>query len=190
MALPAAPATSGVIATAATAQTMPPAAFEPTPASPASQLAPVLVSLANGPGGTQRLTLRLAPPELGHVQIRIDRPQDAPPRVDITVERSATLTLLLRDQPQLQRTLDQAGVPQDGRTVTFHLAPPEANASPGTPPTFAPGAGTAGQTGDGWQGHWRQGGGPQHRDPATADDTDFTPAPPPTWLRAGLDITA
>jgi len=190
MALPAAPATSGVSADAATAQTTPPVASAPAPESPASQLAPALMSLANGPGGAQRLTLRLAPPELGQVQIRIERPQDAPPRVDITVEQSATLILLLRDQPQLQRTLDQAGVPQDGRSVTFHLAPPETNARPDAAPTFAPGAGTAGQTGAGWHGPSRQGGGPRHPDPAIADDTDFTPAPPPTWLRAGLDITA
>lgn len=152
------------------------------------QLAPALMSLANGPGGTHRLTLRLAPPELGHVQIRIDRPLDAPPRVDITVERSATLTLLLRDQPQLQRTLDQAGVPQDGRSVSFHLAPPETAARPAAPPTFAPGAGTAAQTGDGSHGSPRHGGGPQRQDSASADDTDLPP--PPTWLRAGLDITA
>jgi flagellar hook-length control protein FliK len=84
--------------------------------------------MAHAPDGTQRLTLRLDPPELGHVQIRIDRPADAPARVDITVERTETLTLLLRDQPQLQRALDQAGVPPDGRSVTFHVAATEAGA--------------------------------------------------------------
>ena len=75
--------------------------------------------------GTQRVTMRLDPPELGRVQVRIDRPTDAPARVEITVEKAETLTLLLRDQTQLQRALDQAGVPAEGRSVTFHVASPE-----------------------------------------------------------------
>ena len=95
------------------------------PASPASQVAPALVSLGHAPDGAQRLTMRLDPPELGQVQMRIDRPPDAPARVEITVEKAETLTLLLRDQPQLQHALDQAGVPPEGRSVTFHVASPE-----------------------------------------------------------------
>ncbi len=97
----------------------------PRDAAPAAQIAPALVSLVAHADGTQRLTMRLDPPELGQVQIRIERPPDAPARVDITVEKPETLTLLLRDQPQLQRALDQAGVPPDGRSVTFHVATPE-----------------------------------------------------------------
>ena len=76
------------------------------------------------------MTLRLEPAELGQVQIRIDRPQDAPAQVDISVQRPETLTLLLRDQPQLQRALDQAGVPADGRSLTLHMAPPDSAATP------------------------------------------------------------
>ena len=82
-----------------------------TAPSPAAQVAPALCSLAQASDGSSRLTLRLDPAELGHVQIRIDRPQDAPARVEITAERPETLALLQRDQPQLQRALDQAGVP-------------------------------------------------------------------------------
>jgi flagellar hook-length control protein FliK len=117
-----------------TVEAVPPAAtrseqedvpLSPLPASPVMQVAPVLVSLARAPGGTQTLTVRLDPPELGHVQVRIERPQEAPARVEITVEKSETLTLLLRDQPQLQRALDQAGVPAEGRSVTFHVASPD-----------------------------------------------------------------
>jgi flagellar hook-length control protein FliK len=84
----------------------PSAAAAPPPASPVAQVAPALVSLGNTSDGTQHITMRLQPPELGQVQIRIERPADAPARVEITVERSETLTLLLRDQPQLQRALD------------------------------------------------------------------------------------
>ncbi len=101
------------------------------------------------PDGAQRLTVRLDPPELGQVQIKIDRPSDAPARVEITVQKQETLTLLLRDQPQLQRALDQAGVPADGRTVTFHIAAsgPSMRTDAGTTPV--PGYG-------GWRAHRRR----------------------------------
>ncbi len=109
---PAAGTQAPAAATSAPATTSP----GPTVAAPTEHNAPVLVSTAHGPDGAQRLTVRLDPPELGHVQIRIDRPTEAPARVEITVERAETLTLLLRDQPQLQRALDAAGVPAEGRS--------------------------------------------------------------------------
>jgi flagellar hook-length control protein FliK len=151
-----------------------------TVASPAEQVAPVLVSMAHAPDGTQRLTLRLDPPELGHLQIRVERPPDAPAHVDITVEKPETLTLLLRDQPQLQRALDQAGVPPDGRSVTFHVA--TAEASPryevGSAPS-ATGVGSSG-TGDASSGAFHQGGRPARAGFADPDEpkADFAlPAP-------------
>ena len=105
--------------------------------------------------------MRLDPPELGHVQVRIDRPPDAPARVEITVEKVETLTLLLRDQPQLQHALDQAGVPAEGRSVTFHIASPEPapRSEPAAVP--APGVATGGPSGDGSHGalaEWRPAG--------------------------------
>jgi hypothetical protein len=183
---------------AAAAVAMPTAAADPAATSHApatslaSQVAPALVSLAHAPDGAQRLTLRLDPPELGQVQIRIDRPQDAPARVEITVQKPETLTLLLRDQPQLQRALDQAGVPPDGRSVTFHMSVAEPAArSDGTLP-LSSGANVAGQMGNGSHGASRQGGNPQQQtsNANNDDDTEFAPIPLPTWLRVGLDITA
>jgi flagellar hook-length control protein FliK len=164
----------------------------PAVASTAGQVAPVLVSMAHTPDGTQQLTLRLDPPELGHLQIRVERPPDAPAHVDITVEKPETLILLLRDQPQLQHALDQAGVPPDGRSVTFHIAPAEAGAryevgsAPGTT-----GTGSSG-TGDASSGAFHQGGRPARGGFPDADDTkaDFALPVPPEWARAGLDITA
>jgi flagellar hook-length control protein FliK len=168
------------------------AASKPTTASPAEQVAPVLVSMAHAPDGAQRLTLRLDPAELGHVQIHIDRPSDAPARVEITVERSETLLLLLRDQPQLQRALDQAGVPSDGRSVTFHVATPEAGLRhDGGSTTGGTGAGSS-NSGDASNGASHQGGRPARGRFADADDTniDYARAAPPGWARVGLDITA
>jgi hypothetical protein len=162
------------------------------PASPAAQMAPVLVSLGHKSDGTQRLTMRLDPPELGRVQVCIDRPAGAPARVEITVEKIETRTLLLRDQPQLQHALDQAGVPAEGRSVTFHIAPPEPAPRSEQSAVPAPGTATGGPSGDGSHGASRNGGQPDRHQPGAPDsgDTQFTPVAPPRWARAGLNITA
>jgi hypothetical protein len=178
-------------ASAPTAPVAPASSPGHTPASPAAQIAPVLVSMAHAPDGAQRLTLRLDPPELGHVQIRIDRPLEAPARVEITVERPETLTLLLRDQPQLQRALDQAGVPSDGRSVTIHVAATESAARPDGGPAPSQGMGSAG-TGDATYGAPRQGGNPAQHETGNPDaaEVELAQVVPPGWVRGGLDITA
>jgi flagellar hook-length control protein FliK len=134
--------------------------------------------------------MRLDPPELGHVQIRIDRPLDAPARVEITVERTETLTLLLRDQPQLQRALDQAGVPPDGRSVTFHVATSEAGQRSDGAPTSNPGTASSGLAGDGSHGASRQGGSPTRHGNPDDTETEFVQIALPGWVRGGIDITA
>ena len=160
-----------------------------TPATGAGhQISAALVSLSRGEDGTQSMTLRLEPAELGQVQIRIDRAPDAPARVDIAVDRPETMTLLLRDQPQLQRALDVAGVPTDGRSLTLHLASPESMApSAGTQGGMAANAGS-GQGGSNGFGTRSGGHGSTGESAAVApDDPEETL---PRWLRAGLDITA
>lgn len=171
----AAPASASTTAGAAPAVTPP-----PHPA-PAAQLAPVLLTLAGTATGSQHLTLRLQPADLGTVQVRIDRPAEAPARVEISVSRPETLTLLLRDQTQLQRSLDQAGVPPEGRSVTFQLADQGSGSSFRQPDGFA------------------QPDAPHHAagadtaaDDAAGTDARFAAglAAPIVWRRAGLDITA
>jgi flagellar hook-length control protein FliK len=190
----AAPVSGHSALTTTAPQVAAPQAGAPQGASPAAQLAPALVQMAHTADGTQRLTVRLTPPDLGQVQIRIDRPTDAAAHVDITVEKPETLTLLLRDQPQLQRALDQAGVPAEGRSVSFHVASPEqsSRSEPATAPT--PGVAAGGLSGDGSHGAARQGGQPtqqQHSDGQDdSNDSDFLPMTPDRWVRAGLDITA
>jgi len=142
--------------------------------------------------------MRLAPPELGQVEIRIDRPPDAPARVDITVEKPETLTLLLRDQPQLLHALDQAGVPPEGRSVTFHVVAPEPPARMDAASIPSPsGPASNGLAGEYSQGASRQGGESAQQQQQTAADgsdeaaqADATPPPWARWSRTGLDITA
>jgi len=163
-----------------------------TDTAPVTQVAPVLVSLLHAPDGTQRLTLRLDPPELGHVQIRIERPSEGPARVEIIVERQETLNLLVRDQVQLQRALDQAGVPPDGRSVIIHIASAEPALRSESGLAAAFGTGSA-STGDASYGASRQGGGPAQQHEAGfvgEDEGEFAPVASPNWTRGGLDITA
>jgi hypothetical protein len=163
-----------------------PVALVAPEAAAAVPAASALVSLVQTPGGAQRLTLRLQPPELGQVQIQIDRPSDAPARVEITVQRPETLTLLLRDQPQLQRALDQAGVPPDGRSLTFHVSPPTGSSGNGAggPGSFAGSGGGADSSGSGGQNAQAE------MDDAGEDAAAAAVPVPQRWLRAGLDITA
>jgi flagellar hook-length control protein FliK len=152
-----------------------------THAAPSSQVAQAVLTLATSTAGTQRLTLRLEPADLGTVQVRIDRPAEAPAHVDISVSRPETLTLMLRDQAQLQHTLDQAGVPAAGRTVSFHLAGQDTDSLSRQTGGFDHAA-TNGETTRNRAGA---------RDAADPDDVAKLAAPIPTrWQRVGLDITA
>jgi flagellar hook-length control protein FliK len=116
------------------------------PASPAEQLAPALLTLAKTPDGGQQMTVRLHPAELGMVQVRIAQAPSGTTQVEITAENPATLLALQRDQPQLHRTLDDAGIAAAGRTVTFHVAQP-AEAAAGGGASASPNGQGAGQQG-------------------------------------------
>jgi flagellar hook-length control protein FliK len=170
-------------ATTSTASSAPQAAHVP----PASQLAPALLSLATSATGTQRLTMRLQPDGLGTVEVRIDRPADAPAHVDIGVSRPETLTLMLRDQAQLQHTLDQAGVPAEGRTISFHLTGQDADSMS----RQAGGFGQSASDGQSMRDGPATRNGSATRGATDADENVKLMSPGPLqWQRAGLDITA
>ncbi len=106
-------------------------------ADPPAQLATAVAVLAQRGDGAHRLTMRLDPAELGHIEIVVDRRRGMPSAVTLTVERPDTLLRLLRDQDQLARALDQAGLHAEGRKVEFQLASP-ASHGPADPPRPAP----------------------------------------------------
>ena len=144
-----------------------------------------MVQLVHSPGGSQ-MTLRLAPDELGRVDIRIDRANDGTASVQVTVERPETLKLLQADQPQLNHVLDQAGLPQEGRSLSLSLALPD-------PGSANPGPGSFGSSfADGQSDGARQ---PYTGRPGTGADPSFPtstaePVPAANWRRAGINITA
>ena len=157
------------------------------PASPTHQVAPALVGILKTTDGVQSVTVHLQPPELGQVQIRVDRTTDGAAHVDISAERPETLALLKRDEPALQQTLDQAGVLSNGRSISFQVAAPEQIiASASRTDNVATDSGSSGQQQSG--GTWRQNDDGQ-RDPGNRPSTEQQQARA-RWFRAGLDITA
>ncbi|MCA3359038.1 MAG: flagellar hook-length control protein FliK [Roseomonas sp.] len=87
---------------------------------PVRQLAPVVVSLALG-RGDEALTIALDPVELGRVEVSIGQGKDAG-QVRIVAERPETLALLQRDQRELDRALNQSGLGDMARSLSFSLA--------------------------------------------------------------------
>jgi len=102
-------------------------------ASPAAQLSGAVIKFAAGSDRQQRLSVQLAPEELGKVQISLARNADGGTAISVTAERSETLALLVDDQSSLQRALDQAGVPVAGRSLSFSLAEQDLGAGAGQP---------------------------------------------------------
>lgn len=91
--------------------------------SAAGQIGPALLTLGTAADGTQQMTLRLQPEEMGTVQVRIDRAPDGTSQVNITADNPSTLRLLTSEQSDLHKALDAAGISAAGRTVTFGLTP-------------------------------------------------------------------
>jgi Meckel syndrome type 1 protein len=87
---------------------------------PARQLAPVVVSLALG-RGDEAVTIALDPVELGRVEVSIGQGKEAG-QIRIVAERPETLALLQRDQRELDRALNQAGLGDMARSMSFSLA--------------------------------------------------------------------
>jgi hypothetical protein len=109
-----------------------------------AQIGSALLTLGPAADGSQQMTLRLHPAELGVVQVQIGRSDTGAAHVEITAEKADTLQALLRDQPQLHRALDDAGVPAAGRTVTFHAAPIQSAAGGSGSNLMSPNQGGAG----------------------------------------------
>ncbi|MBU6499207.1 MAG: flagellar hook-length control protein FliK, partial [Rhodospirillales bacterium] len=168
-------------------------------AAPAAQLGAAVATLVARDTGVSHLVIRLAPMELGRVEISVSRAPDELASVTLQVERPETLALLLHDQANLHRMLDAAGLPAAQTAVNIQLAPAHTvsaigagAASGGYDPATS--QNTAGGAGDGRAA-------PNDRSPAQersapagqAENSADTVAPAPiNWrfARSSLDITA
>ena len=194
-ALSSSPATSGTVAT------------DPAPpikvGTHAAQIVPTLITLAKSALGSEQMTVRLHPAELGMVQVRIERAASGAAHIELTADDPKTLQALQRDQSALHRALDGAGIPAAGRTLTFHaVQQPSASVSSGSTGAASasgqhPSSGRgpngnpdAARFSGGGRGSYsarqttrRSGGRPSSANATTASTT-------PRVYRAGLDITA
>jgi len=112
---------------AAAGKSASPVATDAAPALPsATRIGPVVTHA----DGSQTIAVQLHPASLGRVTVTVERATpDATPHVVLAAEKPATLAMLTHDSPVLQQVLDQAGVPREGRSISFQAAIPEASAS-------------------------------------------------------------
>jgi flagellar hook-length control protein FliK len=71
--------------------------------------------------GQSQFQIRLDPPELGRIDVRMDIDQSGAVTARLTVERAETLDLMQRDQRTLERALAQAGLDSSKTTLEFSL---------------------------------------------------------------------
>jgi len=126
----------------------------------------VAVALA---GGVARLSVTLEPAELGRVEISLERRGETA-ELRILAERPETLALLQREQRELDRALNQAGLAPEARALSFALA----------------------GSGSGGSGPRREGrGGGERPAPLAAQGAgraEAAAAPPPRRLLSLLDL--
>jgi flagellar hook-length control protein FliK len=108
---PAAPANA---ANPATAQAQAPAV-----AVPLAGLAIEIATQAHA--GKNHFDIRLDPPELGRINVKLDVDRDGNVATRLVVDRSDTLDLLKRDASTLERALQQAGLKTSDHGLDFSL---------------------------------------------------------------------
>ena len=86
---------------------------------PIAQLAAQIAAQARA--GANRFSIRLDPPELGKIDIRLDVSHDGSVASRLSVERPETLDMLLRDAKSLERALNDAGLKTDEGSLRFSL---------------------------------------------------------------------
>ena len=96
-----------------------PAAATPEPAVPLAGLAVAIAGRAQA--GSSQFDIRLDPPELGRIDVRLDVDGSGQVRTHVTADRADTLQLLQSQQPQLERALEQAGLKTADNGLQFTL---------------------------------------------------------------------
>jgi flagellar hook-length control protein FliK len=89
------------------------------PPSVAAQVTPALISMAQGNGAGGRLSISITPDQLGQVHITVERATDGTTSIHVAAEHLGTLNMLQHDQADLTRALDQAGISQEGHSLSF-----------------------------------------------------------------------
>jgi len=80
-----------------------------------------IVIAARAQAGVNQFDIRLDPPELGRIDVRLGVDGNGQVTSHVTVDRPETLTLLQSQQPQLERALEQAGLKTADNGLQFSL---------------------------------------------------------------------
>ncbi|MCC7282347.1 MAG: flagellar hook-length control protein FliK [Acetobacteraceae bacterium] len=91
------------------------------------QLVTPITTLAAGgtgeaPSAPRTVSVALNPAELGRVELTVEKRGDGRLSIGVAVERAETLALLRTDQGALDRALTEAGLPPEGRSISFDLS--------------------------------------------------------------------
>lgn len=78
--------------------------------------------------GQNEFTIRLNPPELGRIEVRLEFSADGGVKAALSAEKPETLNLLQRDAAALERALNDAGVKTDSGSLNFSLQQGETQA--------------------------------------------------------------
>jgi flagellar hook-length control protein FliK len=103
-------------------QAAPAAAASGTAAAATVPIAGLAVAIASrAQAGSSQFDIRLDPPELGRIDVRLGVDRDGQVTSHVTVDRADTLQLLQNQQPQLERALEQAGLKTADNGLQFTL---------------------------------------------------------------------
>jgi flagellar hook-length control protein FliK len=104
------------------ANTLSPGATSAAASGTAVPLAGLAVAIASrAQAGSTQFDIRLDPPELGRIDVRLGVDGNGQATTHVTVDRPDTLQLLQNQQPQLQQALEQAGLKTADNGLQFTL---------------------------------------------------------------------
>ena len=89
---------------------------------PATNLVAANIVRFAAQGENQTMQVRLDPPELGSVSIRLSFGKDKAVKAHLTVEKPETYMMLQRDGHALERALQSAGLDAQSGSISFELA--------------------------------------------------------------------
>lgn len=89
---------------------------------PATQMVAATIAKVAASGETKNLTIKLDPPDLGRVEIRMEFSRDKIAKVHLAVEKQETYLMLQRDAHVLDKTLQEIGMDADGGGLSLELA--------------------------------------------------------------------
>ena len=114
--------TNPTVPAAPTEPTAPTAQTALTPPAAAVPIAGVAVEISNmAQAGKNHFEIRLDPPELGRIEVRLDVDHDGHTTTSLIADRSDTLNLLRQDSSGLERALQDAGLKTTGNGLQFSL---------------------------------------------------------------------